>query len=102
VQQLRELLRHKGSVVERNRKEVLDVLDITMKESCRDVNLDVVTRLHLLEILELRMNNWQVDPIIAALYRYIKTVKNANFSYFRYFLGLLYMILYLIKKTLSM
>jgi len=69
VQQLRELLRHKGSVVERNRKEVLDVLDITMKESCRDVNLDVVTRLNLLEILELRMNNWQVDPIIAALYR---------------------------------
>jgi hypothetical protein len=69
VQQLKELLRLKGSIVERNRKEVLDVLDITMREACRDVHLDIITRLNLLEILELRLNNWEVDPAIAALYR---------------------------------
>jgi len=69
VQQLKELLRLKGSLVERNKKEVLDVLDITMKEACRDIKLDIITRLNLLEILELRLNNWQVDPAITALYR---------------------------------
>jgi len=69
VQQLKESLRLKGSIVERNTKEVLDALEVCMKNACRDTNLDIITRLNLLEILELRLNSWHTDPALAALYR---------------------------------
>ena len=67
---MKESLRLKGGIVERNTKEVLDMLVACMRNACRDPNLDIITRLNLLEILELRLNSWHADPALAALYRY--------------------------------
>ena len=44
-------------------------LDTAMRVACRDPELDLVTRLHILELVELRQNGWALNENILAYYR---------------------------------
>ncbi len=44
-------------------------LDTAMRVACRDPELDLVTRLLILELVELRQNAWNLNENILAYYR---------------------------------
>jgi len=44
-------------------------LDTAMRVACRDPELDLVTRLLILELVELRQNGWNLNDNILAYYR---------------------------------
>lgn len=69
MQQLKEMLRLNGQAVEKTNKDSLDKLEIDLREACHDLDMDIVTRLNLLEIIELRINNWVSNPVMANMYR---------------------------------
>lgn len=69
VQQLKELLRLNGQAMEKSHKECLDQLEVTMRDACNDATTDVITRLNILETIELRLQNWTNNPYIATMYR---------------------------------
>jgi len=69
VQHLKELLRLNGQAVEKFNKESLNKLEKELREACFDLNMDIVTRLAVLEIIELRLNNWVSNPVMANMYK---------------------------------
>lgn len=69
VQQLKELLRLNGQAVERTNKDCLDKLEVDLREACLDISMDIITRLNVLEIIELRLNNWVSNPAMANMYK---------------------------------
>jgi len=69
TQQLKELLRLNGQAMERVHKDCLDRLEVTMREACKDSTMDIVTRLNILETIDLRLQNWTVNPVMSTMYR---------------------------------
>jgi hypothetical protein len=54
-------------------------LDTAMRVACRDPELDLITRLHVLELIELRQNNWALDENIIAYFR--QKLAQVSYSY---------------------
>jgi len=69
TQQLKELLRLNGAAMEKSHKQNLDRLEVTMREACVDVQMDIITRLNVLEIIELRLDSWTARPGTASMFR---------------------------------
>lgn len=69
TQQLKELLRLNGQTMETMHKDTLDRLEVSMREACNDKSTDIVTRLNILEMIELRLNNWNSSPQMVDMYR---------------------------------
>lgn len=69
TQQLKELLRLSGQSVEAAHKDSLDKLEVGMRNACFDMQMDIITRLNILEMIELRLNNWVSNPVMATMYR---------------------------------
>lgn len=58
-----------GSVVEEFYKEKLDQLLVCLREACKNTSLDLVVRIHILEVIELRALNWAPNEACEAYYR---------------------------------
>jgi hypothetical protein len=69
TQQLKELLRLNGVTLETLHPDLLDKLEVSMRDACKDMRMDIVTRLNLLEMIELRLNNWSSSPQMLDMYR---------------------------------
>jgi hypothetical protein len=50
-------------------QEVMNRLDTAMRVACRDPELNLVTRLYILELVELRQNSWNLNENILSYYR---------------------------------
>ncbi len=55
-------------------------LDTAMRVACRDPELDLVTRLLILELVELRQNAWNLNENILAYYRQKLAQAKTDFS----------------------
>merc|ERR1719204_1850375 len=62
-------LRQVGHLLEKNHGDSLDCLHLQLINVCQDPSVDVVLRLQLLEIIELRTLGWQSVPLIDAYYK---------------------------------
>jgi len=69
VQQLKESLRLNGAAMEKDHKDCLDLLEADLREAVDDPQLDLVIRICLLEIIELRLSNWISTPVMVNMYR---------------------------------
>jgi hypothetical protein len=57
----------------------LDRIFVAFRNGCRDERLDYLSRVHLLEAIELRASNWQGCDNLAAYYKAKMTVE-VNFQ----------------------
>merc|ERR1719320_773574 len=62
-------LRQVGHLLEKNHGDALDWLHLQLINVCQDSSVDVLLRLQLLEIIELRTLGWQSIPLIDAYYQ---------------------------------
>merc|ERR1719228_1977387 len=62
-------LRQVGHLLEKNHGDSLDCLHLQLINVCQDPSVDVLLRLQLLEIIELRTLGWQSVPLIDAYYK---------------------------------
>jgi hypothetical protein len=62
-------LKRSGAAMESSRKEQMDRLLSAMVAACRDDNLDLVTRVHMLEIIDLRSMGWQTNENVTNYYK---------------------------------
>merc|ERR1719318_2175331 len=62
-------LRQVGHLLEKNHGDALDCLHLQLINVCQDPSVDVLLRLQLLEIIELRTLGWQSVPLIDAYYQ---------------------------------
>lgn len=62
-------LRQVGNLLEKNHVEALDCLHLHLINFCQNSSVDVLLRLQLLEIVELRTLGWQSNPLINAYYK---------------------------------
>lgn len=69
ISRLSKLLKQHGAALECYNKEAMNRLDTAMRVACRDPELDLVTRLYTLELVELRQNGWSLNDNILAYYR---------------------------------
>ena len=69
TQQLKELLRLNGQTMEAMHKDALDRLEVSMMDAVNDKGTDIVLRLSILEVIELRLNNWNSSPHMVEMYR---------------------------------
>ncbi|XP_037503191.1 eukaryotic translation initiation factor 4E-binding protein Mextli isoform X2 [Rhipicephalus sanguineus] len=59
-----ELLKVKGAAMESSFKDQLDCYFVTLRNASRDERLDVIGRLRLLEVIELRASGWKSIDLI--------------------------------------
>jgi len=62
-------LKRSGPQIENLYKDQLDKLGVALRNACRDDDLDLVSRVHILEIIELRAMNWQPNENVTAFYK---------------------------------
>jgi len=58
-----------GSHLERNNPNALNRLQVLLTNLCQDSSLDIVLRLQLLEVIELRSLGWKPDPTVENYYK---------------------------------
>jgi len=58
-----------GGHLERNNPYALNRLQVLLTNLCQDSSLDIVLRLQLLEVIELRSLGWKADPTVENYYR---------------------------------
>jgi len=58
-----------GSSMESSHGQILDSFQQVLRSSCRDQNLDLLSRVHLLEIIELRALKWVPNEHLTNYYR---------------------------------
>jgi hypothetical protein len=63
-------------------QDAMNRLDTAMRVACRDPELDLVTRLLILELVELRQNAWNLNENILAYYRQKLAQAKHSFSSF--------------------
>jgi len=69
IKDLSTNLKHHGPSLEFSHREMLDSLQQVLRFSCRDNNLDLVSRVHLLEIIELRALKWVPSDHVTNYYK---------------------------------
>ena len=62
-------LKHHGPSLESTHRAVLDNLQQVLRFACRDNNLDLVSRVYLLEIIELRALKWVPSDHVTNYYK---------------------------------
>jgi len=58
-----------GPQLEASNKELMDSFNSCLVEACRDESLDLVARVHMLEIIELRTMNWKTNENVTNYYK---------------------------------
>ena len=69
VVKLNVAMKSYGSQVELFHRELLDRAQVALRNACKDTSLDIVARLHLLEIIELRSMKWVLNESVLNYYR---------------------------------
>jgi len=70
-------LKHHGPSLESSHHGALDKLQQVLRVACRDKNLDLVSRVHLLEIIELRALKWIPNDHVTNFYKNkLSTIKD--------------------------
>ncbi|PNF34350.1 hypothetical protein B7P43_G15492 [Cryptotermes secundus] len=67
-----------GQQLETVYKDQLDRIFVAFRNGCRDERLDYLSRIHLLEAIELRASNWQGCDNLTAYYKAKNTVENQD------------------------
>lgn len=67
-----------GQQLETVYKDQLDRIFVAFRNGCRDERLDYLSRIHLLEAIELRASNWQGCDNLNAYYKAKNTVENQD------------------------
>merc|ERR1719361_1606889 len=62
-------LKAHGNHMEVYHCELLDKAQVTLRNACKDTTLDIVARLHLLEIIELRAMKWVLTDSVINYYK---------------------------------
>jgi len=62
-------LKISGSALERTHKDTMDKLNHALMSACRLEQFSLVSRLHMLELLELRSMNWQPNENVVNYYK---------------------------------
>jgi len=62
-------LKKNGPQLENLYKDQLDKLGVALRNACRDEELDLASRVHLLEIIELRAMNWLPNENVSGYYK---------------------------------
>lgn len=62
-------LKQSGPQLEAIYKDQLDKLQVVLRNACRDESLDLVSRIHLLEIIELRAMQWMTNENVTNYYK---------------------------------
>lgn len=62
-------LKQVGRLLEPHHHEVLDNLQLLLTSLCQDTSIDILQRLQLLEIIELRSLVWKTNPTVESYYR---------------------------------
>jgi len=62
-------LKISGSTLERTHKDTMDKLNHALMSACRLEQFSLVSRLHMLELLELRSMNWQPNENVVNYYK---------------------------------
>lgn len=62
-------LKISGGSLERSHKDVMDKLNTALMSACRQEQFSLVSRLHMLELLELRSMKWQQSENVANYYK---------------------------------
>ncbi|XP_029834459.2 eukaryotic translation initiation factor 4E-binding protein Mextli isoform X1 [Ixodes scapularis] len=63
------LLKSRGALIESSFKEQLDCYFVTLRNASRDERLDVIDRLRLLEVIELRAMGWKSNENLEEYYK---------------------------------
>ena len=66
---LNTCLKSYGSQVEMFHRDLLDKAQVTLRNACKDTSLDIVARLHILEIIELRSMKWVLTESVINYYK---------------------------------
>lgn len=77
-------LKTHGAQLESMYKDLLDKFFILFRNGSQDENLDKRSRLHLLELIELRAKNWQETDNMSLYYKH--RVTHAEVSYFYFYI----------------
>lgn len=75
-------LRIHGPRLEEIAKDTLDRTFVVLRNSSQDERLSIMTRLNLLELIELRAKHWQVSNDINSYYHQSKANNKVEVSYF--------------------
>jgi len=62
-------LKTHGQHMEMFHRELLDKAQVALRNACKDTTLDIVARLHLLEIIELRAMKWVLTDSVINYYK---------------------------------
>jgi len=62
-------LKTHGNHMEIFHRELLDKAQVALRNACKDTTLDIVARLHLLEIIELRAMKWVLSESVINYYK---------------------------------
>jgi len=62
-------LKAHGNHMEMFHRELLDKAQVALRNACKDTTLDIVARLHLLEIIELRAMKWVLSESVINYYK---------------------------------
>ena len=62
-------LKTHGQHMEMFQCELLDKAQVALRNACKDTTLDIVARLHLLEIIELRAMKWVLTDSVINYYK---------------------------------
>ena len=62
-------LKTHGSQMELFHCELLDKAQVTLRNACKDTTLDIIARLHILEIIELRAMKWILSDSVINYYK---------------------------------
>ena len=82
VVKLNVAMKSYGSQVELFHRELLDRAQVALRNACKDTSLDIVARLHLLEIIELRSMKWVLNESVLNYYRQKLSQIDVSFTYF--------------------
>ena len=82
VVKLNVAMKSYGSQVELFHRELLDRAQVALRNACKDTSLDIVARLHLLEIIELRSMKWVLNESVLNYYRQKLSQIDVSFAYF--------------------
>jgi len=66
-----------GGQLERNNPYALNQLQGLLTNLCQDSSLDIVLRLQILEVIELRSLGWKPNPTVENYYKESRTVKRS-------------------------
>lgn len=91
-------LRNHGNQLEALSKDTLDRSFVTFRNASQDERLNIMTRLHLLELIELRAKSWLNSDGVNSYYKHKATNVEVNILFI--YLFVILFLFYLLHKNM--